>query len=218
MSSIILPKTNEGGKPYLSYGQIDLWLRSKREYIRRYFFGEKFHGNSFTIFGNLVGESLEHNDYTSFTVEEQEFLSHIIRYDEFERRIVWDLGEFEVVGYVDTNTAPGNNGVERVIDYKTGEIDKQRDYYASDDYLQLVIYAGALYQEFGVPPKSCVIALIGREGNPWKRNDPLRLTLEVEYIEKNITRTRIKEVEDLIRKVAEEISQYYKIYLKLNKI
>ena len=48
MSKIVLPKTTPEGIPYLSYSQINTWKNSKRDYIRQYFLGESFDGNSYT--------------------------------------------------------------------------------------------------------------------------------------------------------------------------
>jgi hypothetical protein len=54
---LILPKTDKDGISYLSYSQISTWIKSKRDYIRQYFFKEGFEGNAYTDFGSKVGEA-----------------------------------------------------------------------------------------------------------------------------------------------------------------
>lgn len=210
MSSLILPRIDEDGIPYLSYTQYSTWKKSKRDYIRQYFFGEEFTGNAYTEFGLLLGEALEKNDYSSFTKEEAEFLQTIPRYDEFEREIKLQLDGFYVKGFVDTN----KKDFSILADYKTGDISKKTGDYESDDYNQVGIYSAGIEQEFGVLPDKGIVYLIGRSGNPFK-NEDLKLTLDYKPIEQDITKDTIKSIKKDLQETAEEISSYYQAYLRL---
>lgn len=215
---LLLPKVDKEGVPYLSYSQISTWCKSKREYMRQYFFGETFDGNAYTDFGTKVGEALENNDFSAFTPEEQEFLKTIPRYDQFEREIRLNFDGFYVIGYIDTNTILTDTDgtfVTMIADYKTGDIDNKIAYYNSPEYYQLEIYAAAIAQEQGYLPAVAAVYLIGRKGNAFK-GEPLELTGEFATIEKEITEKDTHNIEEFIREIAWEISEYYKVFLKLN--
>lgn len=221
-NKIILPKTNEQGVYYLSYSQISTWKKSKREYIRQYFFGEKFEGNAYTEFGSKVGEAIENNDFSGFTPKERKFLKTIPRYDEFEREIALQMDGYYVKGFIDTNSLlhtdenkQSKELVNKIADYKTGDITKKVVEYESDSYTQLDIYAAAIKQETGVIPNDVKVYLIDRTGNAYK-NEKLKLGTEFVTIIKNVTQERIDTVLKEVQEIAEEISQYYKLYLTLN--
>lgn len=215
MSKIVLPKSDETGKFYVSYSQLSTWKKSKREYIRQYFFGESFDGNAYTEFGSKIGQALENNDFSEFTKEEQKILKTIPRYDEFEREIKLDFGDFYVKGFIDTSSKPNKKGVAKIADYKTGDKVKKAPEYQSDDYTQLDIYAAALEQEFGNLPESVIVYLIDRKGNAFQ-NEELVLGDGFITITKDVNPKRIEQVKKDILKTVKEISEYYQVFLKLN--
>lgn len=217
---ITLPKTDKvTGRPYLSYSQISTWKKSKRDYIRQYFFGEDFSGMSdYMDFGSKVGNALEKNDFSEFTKEEQKFLKTIPRYDQFEREINLQMDGYFVKGFIDTNTTENTEKgelVKKIADYKTGEIEKKELEYASDDYIQLDIYAASIQQETGVLPEEVSVFLIDRTGNAFK-GEPLRLGERYITITKKVDDKRVKVVMNEVNKIAQEISEYYQVFLKLN--
>ena len=205
-----LPKKDKDGNQYLSYSQIHSFFNNRRDYIRQYFLGEKFEGNTYTKFGKLLGEALEKGDFSIFTNKEQEFLKTIPRYDEFEREVRLQRDGFYVIGYIDSNTSD----CVKILDYKTGDMDKE-SVYTSEDYSQLYIYAAALEQELGKLPKKASVILIERLGNPFKKE---KLGLGDKYIpiDKKVTKKAIKEVINKVDKTAKEISDLYEVFLKLN--
>jgi hypothetical protein len=223
-SKLVLPRTNKDGEYYLSYSQISTWKRSKREYIRQYFLGEAFEGNAYTDFGSKVGEALEDNDFTGFTAKETKFLKTIPRYDEFEREIKLRMDGFHIKGFIDTNTVDLQQAcgvetelVDKIADYKTGDVDKKAAEYESDDYIQLDLYSAAIKQDTGQLPKEVKVFLIHRTGNAFK-NEKLKLGDEFVTITKKITQERIDQVLGEVQIIAEEISQYYKMYLKMSLV
>lgn len=223
INKLTLPRKDENGIPYISYSQISTWKKNKRDYMRQYFFGEKFEGNAYTDFGSKVGEALENNDFSGFTANEKKFLKTIPRYDEFEREIALQMDGFYVKGYIDTNTkiySLSDEGeielVDKIADYKTGDITKKAVEYASDDYTQLDIYAAAIKQETGILPSDVRVILIDRTGNAFK-NERLKLGDEFITIIKNVTEQRVQEVLKEVQEIAEEISSYYKLYLTLKE-
>jgi len=208
---IILPRTDDEGKFYLSYSQLSKWNKSKKEYIKHYFLGDEFEGNSYTDFGSKVGEALEKNDFSGFSEDEVKTLKKVTRLDEFEREIRLDLEGFYVRGYIDTN----DKDLTHLIDYKTGSIDKVEEY-ESDKYDQLTIYAGAVWQETSVLPEKAYVELIERLGNPF-RGDELKVGSKIEKIPQDISPESVNETTKKIKDTAKEISKYYKVFNLLNK-
>lgn len=211
---LFLPKTDEEGVPYLSYSQISTWKKSKRDYIRKNFFKESDDNEGlqrYGDFGHKVGEAFENNNYSAFEPHEQEFLCTIPKYDQFERKIKLQLDGFYMLGYIDTNS----HCLTKMADYKTGDIEKKAGDYSSSDYIQLEIYSAAIEQETGILPTDVKVFLIGRSGNGFQKEE-LKLTGEYVTIERTITKESIEKVKQDVQQIAEEISSYYKMYLKLN--
>lgn len=202
--------------PYLSYSQISKWKKSKRDYIRSYFFNEDDDNTGlqkYGDFGHKVGEAFENNNYSAFEPDEIEFLKTIPKYDEFEREVRLNMDGFYVLGFIDTNTSC----CKKIADYKTGDIEKKRGDYEGKDYIQLEIYAAAVEQEVGILPESIEVFLIGRSGNAFN-NEELRLTQEFITIARPVVPEDIEAVKRLVQETAEEISAYYTMYLKLNEL
>lgn len=229
MNRLVLPKTDEG-VPYLSYSQIKNWKDSKRNYIREYFFGEINDNKGlqkYGDFGKKVGEALEHNDFSEFELDEQQFLKTVPSYDQFEREIKLQMDGFFIKGYIDSNTLDyqGKNKdkkelVKIIADYKTGDIAKKGSSkidYSSEEYIQLNIYAAALRQELGVKPDEAFVYLLGRSGNAFN-NEELKLTKKFITISRDISDEILNKTLKQVQAIGEEISEYYKVYLKLNKL
>lgn len=220
--AIALPKQNKDGRHYISYSQYNKWKNSKKDYIRSYFLGDRFEGNAYTEFGSLVGEALENNNYEGFNDVEKEVLSRVTRFDEFEREINWDLGEFVVNGYIDTNDLhtvkipKSLEFVRNIVDYKTGDMSKV-SVYEDDGYDQVTIYAGAIEQETGVYPDKGWVELIERTGNAF-RGEELKLGKKVAIIPQDVSPEAIEKAKKNLIKVAKEISASYKVFNKLNSI
>lgn len=218
---LLLPRLDEEGVPYLSYSQINKWNKKRRDYIRQYFLGEKEDNEGlqkYGDFGHKVGEAFENNDYSEFEPDEIKFLKTVPKYDEFEREVKLKMDGFYLKGMVDTNTKP-KRFIKKIADYKTGDVTQKGSSqvdYSSDDYKQLEIYCAALRQEFGIAPEQATVYLIGRVGNAFN-GEELKLTKELLPIEREITEEKLDSVEKEIQETAEEISEYYKLFLKLNQ-
>ena len=210
---IDLPKKcKRTGKPMISYSQLSSFLKNKRDYFRKYFFNEPTEDNSYFEFGRRVGQALEKGDFSAFTNEEQEFLKTLPRYDEFEREILLDCGEFVVTGYIDSNASD----LSKILDYKSGTA-KKKEEYESPDYIQLLIYALAIKQETGRLPEKTTIILYDRIGNAFK-GEELKLGNEFWEIDLPVTEERCEEVMEKLNATVKKISDYYSVFLKLNQL
>lgn len=200
---MILPRTDkETGKPYLSYSSITTFQKDPKEFAERYLYGKPFEGNIWTDFGSKVGEALEHGDFSKFSPEEQKVLEATPRLDQFETKITWDLGDFDVIGFIDTNTEDRSH----LIDYKTGGPGKDKQY-DSEKYFQLAIYAAESRQK-GYTVDRAEVVFLERIGNPLK-GYPLKLKpVGPLVIPQDISPGRIKALEKDIRWWAEQISAF----------
>lgn len=220
---LVLPRKDKDGKYYISYSQLTKWKRSKRDYMRSYFFGEADDNKAlqkYGDFGHKVGEAYENNDFSAWEDDEAEFLKKQPCFDEFERVIKLQMKGFYVYGFIDTNTKPeinkglGQEFVRELADYKTGDIEKRSPEYESEDYWQVDLYAAALEQEYGVYPEKGSVVLIGRGGNAFQ-GEELTLEKTVAIIDRPISSERCDEVLAQVQAVTEEIAGYYAIFLKL---
>lgn len=211
MSKIILPKQKDG-RYLISYSQINSFLTNKKEYFKSYFYNQPIEFTAYIDFGGAVGKALETNDFSGFSKAEQKTLKKVPRLDEFERKINYKYDEFDVIGFIDTNT----KDLSHTIDYKTGSKAKIKDY-QSAKYIQPYIYSLGLQQEHGVTPEQTNVILIERIGNAYK-GEPLVVGEEIWNIPLEISKVKLEYAKDLVYKTATEISNYYKTFLKLNKI
>jgi len=208
---IKLPRVDKEGRCYISYSQHSKWKDKKKDYIISYFFGERFQGNAYTDFGSKIGEALENNDFSEFSPTEKKVLNKVTRLDEFEREIKLEMGEFYVLGFIDTN----DKDCKILIDYKTGDLNKVA-VYEDEKYDQLAIYAAAIEQETGILPEQAHVELIERTGNAF-RGEPLLLGKEVVEIPQDVSPERIEQVKEDVANVANEISEYYRVFNLLNQ-
>jgi len=206
-----LPKRNKQGIPVISYSQVALWLRSKKDYIREYFFNDKEKLEVYLDFGSKVGEALENNDYKAFSDKEKETLIKVPRLDIFEKFIEIPFSKFRFIGYIDSISEDGSY----LIDYKTGAEDKKEEY-LKENYLQMKLYAAAIRFEKGVLPVKTEVILIERLGNPF-RGDKLTVGDGVWTLPQDITEDTVQEALNKVETAAEEISNYYTVFQKLNR-
>ena len=197
---MIFPKLNKQGKPTISWSMINLFYQDSFEWWARYVIKKPFEANKWTDFGSKVGEALEHNNFDSFSNLEKVVLAKVERLDKFEEKVVLDLGDFEVVGFIDS----ASSDFSRIIDYKTGGKDKFHKY-VEPDYLQMHIYSCAVRQMYGKAPESAEVHYITREG---------RDNLKVAYkspvvIDMDITEELLDETEKVLRLAFEDMSNYY---------
>lgn len=204
-----LPQHDKKG-PYLSPSQVHLWYRSKRDYIRKYFFGEEKEDVGYLAFGKEIGEAIEKNDFSAYTPKEQEFLATIPRHDIFEKEIFVPFEGFYLKGFIDTCTT----NLDTILDYKTGP-EKKITEYEKPEYIQVMTYAMGIKHETGTLPKKGGVGLIERLGNPYK-GEELKLGEDWWPIDLPITEERVKFTKDYVVQAAKDISAAYEAFLKIN--
>jgi hypothetical protein len=220
---INLPKKDKEGVPFLSYSQIDLWnckkgfdtgLPGKQEYIRKYFLGEKFPSGSFAQFGSDVEDYIcQRKGAEKFTDAELEVLQQIKPLGVFQKEFKLKFNGFYLKGFIDD----AKEDFSIIADYKTASEASVKKYY-KPEYEQLDVYALAIKQLTGKLPKEMYVCAISRLGNGFKGGrSVLKVGEQVWYIPREITEERLTTLEKKIITTANEISEYYTVFQKLNK-
>lgn len=232
---LVLPRTFEGrsgkykkfkGMPKLSYSQHTSWKdpEYKADYIVQYFSGVTLPDGIWAKFGGEVGTYIEHKaqglempEFEMLSENDKAFLD-ALDYPKkctYEDEICVDMGNFVIEGYTDRTEAVGKKKVG-IRDYKTGNLDKKKEFYESDEYAQTTLYCDQKVQEGNEIAYSEVV-LLGRKGNNMTTKNgfqPIRLSGELTKIDTPYSKERADKIKEDMRKSAKEISDLYKIYLK----
>lgn len=232
--SILLPKTFDDrnnkrpeckGKPKLSYSQYSSYKdpEYQNQYYLQYFSGINLPSGEFAEFGTSCGEFIQ--DVGEATTPPR--TGHLSKEDVeillgldyppncvYEDEIIVDLGDFCLEGYTDRTWYKEGKKIE-IRDYKTLNLDKKKDFYASDEYGQTALYAHQKEKE-GYEVVNAEVGGLGRKGSSLSGtgNFKMRLSGQVEFIPTPYTEERGKKVIEDITKVAHQISDDYKIFLR----
>lgn len=224
MSKLVLPRINDKGQYTISYSQIKLWhdlkgfstgLLGKFEYIRSYMMGETYPDVGWAQFGIEVEDYVcERKHADKFTEQERAVMEKIVPLGNFQVPIDIDFKDFRFIGYKDD----ANDDESILRDYKTASVKSKEQYYG-DGYKQLNLYALDTKKKSGKLPNELQVTVIERLGNAFRGGrDVLSVGENVWEIQKEIDPVAIDSMEDLIVNTAREISEYYAIYLEMNKL
>jgi len=202
------------GKYYISYSTLSSWEDYRGDFIKQKLAGITLPDSVYAKFGNWVGESVEHgvvqeNSY-GFTGGENINLIERSPNDNYERMILINMGEYVVIGFIDILTEVGDFLVNS-LDIKTGGKGKE-DQYMKPEYIQTTLYNKALEDE-GYTINKTGVWFCRRDGSHVK--PPLNLTKEQFYIPLEYNEERVKYALDKTDRVVREISEYYKVFLKV---
>lgn len=225
MSKIQLPKELDG-KPKISYSQYSSYKNEEYQdqYYLQYFSNIELSSGEFAEFGTSCGQFIEDvgmvvsNPRTGcLSKEDAEILLDKIIFPPncvYEDKIIVDCEDFVVEGYADRVKYLDGGEVE-IEDFKTLNLDKKKDFYASDEYGQTALYSFQKEKEGYKVVRSFVTGL-GRKGSSLDGtgNFKMRLSGAVEEIETPYTKERGEKIIEDITKVVHQISDDYKIYLK----
>lgn len=221
MSEILLPKSRDG-RQYLSYSQIKSWksaksfnlsIEGKLEYMLEYFFGEEFGDMGWAQFGTEVEEYItERKHADKFTDKEKETLDSITTLGVFQKEGWIHFDDFDVLLYIDDCTTD----LSHIRDYKTASENSSKQYY-KDDYWQMDVYGMFCKQETGKLPEKAEMVIIERAGNCFRGGGRGVLSVKdrVWYHDRELTEKRQMILKQDIKDVAYEISECYKMFLKL---
>jgi hypothetical protein len=231
---LVLPKVYEAKEekfmyantlPKLSYSQYSSWNDTlyKNQYILGYMFGIQQPGNIFSDFGGFAGAFFESGGKVcdqSLNEETIATLNTLNRPDnaEYEKETViireTPQGSFSIQGFID-QTFDNEDGTTVVIDLKTGNPDSKIEYYGSEKYQQTTLYSYYLDTMENKTIGYSGVILACRKGNGYGKH-VLRLPGQVEYIPTPYSRERAEKFLLEVDRTAKEISDMYKVFLKVN--
>lgn len=219
---IQLPRTDGDGVPYISYSQIKMWNETKgfntgglgrHEFIRSYFLGEDFPDKGgFAQFGTEVEGYITERKYAeNFTEPEKKVMDSIQTLGVFQHEIKIPFDGFYVKGFIDDAT----EDFSIIRDYKTAS-NSSRKKYDEPDYYQLDLYGLYVFTTKGHIP-DLEVCVIERIGNGFKGGrDVMRVGENIWNVKRATDLQRLETLEKMIKTTTNEISDYYKVFLKLN--
>ena len=195
-------------RKYLSWSQMNCWLSNPERYRREYFENSDKLDSRYLRFGKGMAKMIEEGKH-------KELLPDLIVYDSPEYEIRTEILGVPILSFLDTYDSKNNIFRE----YKTGKHPWDQSKVQKHD--QLLFYATALKFATGNMPEYCDLDWIEtKEGTMevddfWRENENIINTtgrivsFHREFDEREITR-----MEDLIVKVAEDISEAYQNFIK----
>lgn len=222
---IELPRQLDG-KPKISYSQFSSYKDPdyQNQYYLQYFSGISLPSGEFAEMGTSTGQFIEDLGMGTnpprkgcLSDEDVEVILNKITFPPncaYEDEIIVDCGDFCIQGYADRIKYLDNKEVE-VEDFKTLNLDKKADFYASEEYGQTALYS---YQKEieGYKVVRSFVTGIGRKGSSLSGtgNFKMRLSGEVKEIETPYTKERGEKTIKDITVVVKQISDEYKIFKK----
>lgn len=219
------------GKNCISWSQIETFnsksgfntgLLGKFEYMRKYFFGEKYPDMGWGTFGNQVEDYItEKKGEENFTKDELKVLDKIEPLGVFQEEILiyFEDLDFVLLGYLDDSTPPKDKKVEILRDYKTKSENSKKDLHKASKY-QIEVYILGLRKK-GLEVEKAEYCIIERLGGyqcmQGGGREALKVGEKIWYEPYEWTEKRLGETEKMIKQTAKKISDLYKTYLKIFK-
>jgi hypothetical protein len=108
-------------KVYLSWSQRELWMKSQKEYVKRYFEGAPGFSSKYTRYGSKIGRAVESRDFFGLTEGELKAVAQLPRQFNYEQKIISsDLGidmPYPYLAYFDACS----EDFSIIDEYKTGK-------------------------------------------------------------------------------------------------
>ncbi len=196
-------------KEYLSWSQINVWLKSKEQYRQQYYFGKKSPDTPQMMYGREIAEALENNDPT---------LAHIPRYANPEQSLKVTLDGIPLIGYLDSYDPKKHTFLE----YKTSSSEKTWNALSVRKHDQLTMYSMMIEEQYGKVRNLCHLVELK---TAWKTKTvefdgimlegisrELMLTGEFNMFPRRIEKWERERMKEIIKRVATEIEQDYATY------
>lgn len=249
LKTINLPRKYEyvGGESRPEYKKYDGWNKIsvsqntsfeddlyRGGYIAKYMMGYPEEQGIFAYFGNACGDYINTQDQRIdeyLDDADKKPMDEIIKEhpegSEFEYEILIDLEPFGLKKTVLQGFSDRQNTTEEgktdICDYKTLNLAKKKEFYASEEYVQLNIYGYGL-EELGFQIGETYVIGLGRKGNTLDKaaihektgnSLAIRLSGEVERIDNQYDREQaISNIKGIVANCI-KISDYYKVFNKI---
>jgi len=206
--TLILPK------PHISWSQLSCWLQNKDRYRTEYFENGKKLDSKYLTLGKNIAKMIENGQHKTL-------LPDLECYDTPEFEIKCLVSGVPILSYLDSYNKVQTIEVPANVfrEYKTGKIPWDRARVQKHD--QLVFYATALKWGMGQMPEYCDLDWIetkevtSETTDFWREGDKMvHVTGRVVSFHREFDMREIERMEELIVKVAWEISDAYQDFLK----
>lgn len=192
---------------YLSWTQIDMWMRNKDRYIANYMLGQGLDlNNSGLRFGKTASDALEGGETTDGAMEA--LVALLPHYSKREHEIRATLktskGTVVLLGKLDTYDPKA----PRFREYKTGRVKWTQA--RADRHKQLPHYGALIYLDTGKLPTETWLDW----AETAEDDDEVRLTGKIQSFHVALTMQSILEYLALASRVAQEIDAEYRKQLK----
>lgn len=194
---------------------MSLWQKNKKAYRERYYENGPSFENPETIFGKKIAKMLEDGD-------DHPILNRIPRYQYKEFRIELEVGGIRFLGVLDSFSKRR----KRILEFKTGKVpwDEKR----TSKHDQLVVYSLLVKEKFGKVDPRCrlvwiptrnktVVDQVGTRMMETESRDIELIDTKPLLFTRRISERERKEMKQMIVKCAQEISDDYQSYLKINE-
>ncbi len=205
---LILPK------PHISWSQLSCWLQNPTRYRREYFEDGKKLDSKYLTLGKNIATLIENGQHKTL-------LPDLLCYDTPEHEIKCLVDGVPILSYLDSynKVATIDTPANVFREYKTGKIPWDRARVQKHD--QLVFYATALKWSMGEMPQYCDLDWIETKETTsettdfWREGDKMvHVTGRVVSFHREFDIRELERMEELIVKVAWEISDAYQDFLK----
>lgn len=204
-------------KFYISYSSVTGWKDYQEDFIKGKLAKIDIPGGIYSSLGNWLGEAVETGKFGEnphgFTGKENIDLKKLRpKNAEYEKMVIIDFEDFIFLGFIDVYHEYEKDTVH-IRDMKTGGKNKD-EYYASEEYDQVVLYAKAIEEMTGKKIGKTDVYFIRREKSHY--NPPLHLSTEqfeipIEYNEKRVA-AAYKKVEKAVKEISSITKTYNKIF------
>jgi len=201
-------------KPHLSWSQMSCWLQNPGRYRTEYFENGKKLDSKYLTLGKNIAKLIEEGKH-------KELLPDLETYDTPEHKIECLVNGIPILSFLDSynKVATIDTPANVFREYKTGKVPWDRARVQKHD--QLVFYATAIKWSTGEMPLYCDLDWIETKETSkettdfWREGDKIvHVTGRVVSFHREFDEREITRMEELIVKVAWEISTAYQKYLE----
>lgn len=201
-NKLLLPRT------YLSASQMECWLSNPARYRKEYFENGDKLDTKYLRFGSDIAKMIEEGRY-------KELFPDLIVYDEHEYEIRCEIAGIPILSYLDSYD-PVNNVFR---DNKTGIVPWTQTRVQKSN--QMLFYATALKWKTGKMPEYCDLdwletrERVTEKVDFWRDGDTIiNVTGRIISFHREFDEREIERMENLIIRVANEISEAYIKFLE----
>jgi len=189
MQKLILPKN------YLSYSAMTMWLQNKARYIKEYFEGGEKLDSKYLRFGKESAKTRENREVKPGEFPELEL-----------EVIIKGVPILSKIDFYDSNTHTFEEDKTGKCPWTPVRVQKHE---------QLPFYATVLRAKYGKKPERCTLNWFEtKEAKEGGLHNEIEFTGLVKSFDREFDESECDRMEDLILKVAEEISEAYQQYIK----